>query len=607
MAQPKDHLSDLDRHVQLLEGKVNQLRASLAHWQQWYLEYSSLKEEVEQLPRDPPPHEQLRRIRRDFETKLLTKKELNEILGKNDLKEPEQIAGVLSRRMDYVEQNIGSLRKLLEKEENRLAAASVVAAPDAGTDEESGLPITDIVEELDEDGNVVNFRLQRGADTQPKVVEALKKLGIDEKDLPETEADGRDNHGASTPSSKPDGSKEGLGPDAPAAPSGSPEGAHGDEPTSVKKSVSFAADTKPGHENMEPPESRAAQELERLMQKARDQEAMDMSSAVIPENESPEDSQLRREMLEYSMSEIGPVVAELQLEEHSGDGDSDDMTWDGTDGEFDEETDDDSEDELGRSKRSFITPDYIKRMQELEKRLNVQSAFTVGRSDSKPKKADEDIGRVALVGDPSTAAAPPSTAPREKKTVAFSSKLDIAPDPTPQQPVEGKPKARKVAEVGDIMEKVAEEKSLEEPAERPKRVSRFKKDRADKDRVISSPTSAAPLPPGPHQVPASFFPARAAPPPDPTPPEHQTLASEVVERPVGADPIEPDEMDDVLLYKEAAVEYNRLRNQLIQKQGGVAQQNGALDSETGLVPLDEELGGPKRVSRFKAGRLTKLQ
>ncbi|KAK3310483.1 Prefoldin subunit-domain-containing protein [Chaetomium strumarium] len=602
MAQPKDHLSDLDRHVQLLEGKVNQLRASLAHWQQWYLEYSSLKEEVEQLPKDPPPHEQLRRIRRDFETKLLTKKELHEILGKNDLKAPEQIIGVLSRRMDYVEQNIDSLRKLLEKEENRLAAASVVAAPDTGTDEESGLPITDIVEELDEDGNVVNFRLQRGADTQPKIVEALKKLGIDEKDLPETEPGVSENHEASTPSLKPDEAKDGPGPDAPAAPSGRPESADADEPANVKKSVSFAEDTKPGDDAIEPPQSRAAQELERLMQKAKDQEAMDMSSAVIPETESPEDSQLRREMLEYSMSEIGPVVAELQLEEDSGDGDSDDMTWDGTDEEYEEATDDDTEDELGRSKRSVITSDYIKRMQELEKRLNVQSAFTVGRSETEPK-TEEGIGRIAVVGGSSASAVAPSTAPREKKTVAFSSKLDIAPDPTPQQPVDVKPKERKIAEVGDITEKGAEEQSsFDEPEEPPRRVSRFKKDRA-----VSLPPSTAPLPPGPHQVPASFFPARAAPAAEPTPPEHQTVASEVVERPVVADPIEPDEMDDVLLYKEAAVEYNRLRNQLIQKQGGVAQQDGALDSETGLVPLDEELGGPKRLSKFKAARLTKLQ
>lgn len=614
MAQPRDHLSDLDRHVQLLESKVNKLRASLDHWQQWYLEYSALKEEVEQLPRDPPPNEELRRIRRDFDGKLLTKKEINEILGKNDLKKPDQIVGVLSRRIDYVEQNINSLRKILEKEENKLAAATVVAQPDGATDEESGLPITDIIEELDENDNVISSRLQRGADAEPQIIEALKKAGIQEHELPETEADL-----AQAQQAPADGAKEGEAeqatPDAAANATSPPESTPPNQPAGAKKSVSFAEDTKPGHEAAEPPRSRAAQELERLMQKAREQEAMDMSTAVIPEDESPEDSQLRREMLEYSMSEIGPVVAELQLEEdYSGEDDEDDLAWDDSDEEYDD-TDDDSSDDLGRSKRSVITPAYIRRMQELEKRLGVQSAFTVGRSETKPKKADEGIGRISVVPDsssPNTTA--PTAAPR-KKSVSFAPKLDIAPDVATQPASDGKAKPRKIVHVGDIVDKEAEAEAPStsnaeappEPEQPPKRVSRFKKERA----AVASPvpSSTASLPPGPPHLPASFVQAHRTtlPPAEPTPPEHQTVASTIVERPIAPDPAEPDEMDDELLYKEAAVEYNRLRNKLIQKQGGFLQQDEVVDNQSGQVPLDEELGGPKRMSRFKAARLSKLQ
>jgi unconventional prefoldin RPB5 interactor 1 len=607
MAQSKDHLSDLDRHVHLLESKVNQLRASLTHWQQWYLEYSALKEEVEQLPTDPPPHEQLRRIRRDFDGKLLSKKEINEILGKNDLKQPEQIVSVLSRRMDYVEKNIDSLTKLIENEENKLAAASVVAKPDAGTDEETGLPLTDIIEELDEDDNVINFRLQSGADVEPKIVEALRKAGIQEKDIPETEAElpKREEVHPSSPK-QDDAAKQSVA--DPAATTSDTKGSpQSDGTVSRKKSVSFAEDTKPGDAAAEPPKSRAAEKLERLMQQAREQEAMDMSSAVIPDNESPEDSELRREMLKYGMSEIGPVVAELQLEEGYSD-DDDDMDWIGTDDEFEEEeTDDDGEDELGRSKRSVISSDYIKRMQELEKRLNVQSAFTVGGSETKPKPKpqDEGIGRIAVVGDSGSSAASPTLAPRGKKSVSFASKLDIAPNPEPQPPAEVRPKERKIADVGDIVEKTAEPEMVKEPEEPPKRVSRFKKERATVAPSSTSPAVALPL--GPHQLPATLFPAKATPPVEPAPPEHGTIAPTVVERPTPPDPAEPDEMDDALLYQAAAVEYSRLRNQLIQKQGGFLQQDGAIDSETGLVPLDEELGGPKRMSKFKAARLTKLQ
>ncbi|KAJ4295940.1 hypothetical protein N0V88_004642 [Collariella sp. IMI 366227] len=597
------HLSDLDRHVQLLESKVNQLRASLTHWQQWYLEYSALKEEVEQLPTDPLPLEQLRRIRRDFESKILTKKEINEIMGKNDIKDPTNIVTVLSRRMDYVEKNIDSLTKLLEKEENKLAAASVVAHPDAGTDEESGLPITDIIEELDEDDNVVRSRLRSGADTEPKIIEALKKVGIQEEDLPETEAE--------LPKVQETISNQAQAtevppPNAAATTSSVQKIAAPDAPT-PKKSVSFAEDTKPGDNTTEPPKSWAAQHLERIMQQAREQEAMDMSSAVIPDNEASEDSQLRREMLQYSMSEIGPVVAELQLEDDYSDED-DDMDWDGIEDE-EESTDNDDEDDLGRSKRSVINSDYMKRMQELEKRLGVQSAFTVKPSETKPQKTDEGIGRISVVaGDSNSSAstaAPPTSAPKERKSVSFASKLDIAPEPSAQPPMNSKLKERKIAEVGDIVEKTTEPEMVAEPEELPKRVSRFKKERAS----VASPSASTSiaLPPGPHQIPASFLPPRVDVPVEPTPPEHQTLATEVFERPVAASVEEPDEMNDQLLYQAAAVEYNRLRNQMIQKQGGFVQQDGALDSETGLVPLDEELGGPKRLSKFKAARLAKLQ
>jgi unconventional prefoldin RPB5 interactor 1 len=600
MAQPIDHLSDLDRHVQQLEGKVNQLRASLTLWQQWYIDYSALKEEVEQLPTDTPPHEQLRRIRRDFDSQRLTKKEINEIMGKHDLKAPEQIVNVLSRRLDYVEQNINTLNKSLETEENRLAAAAVVAHPDAGTDEESGLPLADIIEELDEDDNVVNFRLQGGADAEPRIVEALKKAGIQAKDLAETEAALSKSLGALELESNDDAVKKESAASPATSASSTPQDAPRGESAARKKSVSFADDTKTGDEAVEPVQSKAAQDLERLMQKAKEQEAIDLSSAVIPENESAEESKLRREMLEYGMSEIGPVVAELQLEEDYS-GDEDDVDWIGSDDEFDEEeTDDDAEDELGRSKRKVVTSDYMKRMQELEKRLSQQSAFTVGGSETKPKKLDEGIGRIAVVSEsaPSTASAPVPTpdASKGKKSVSFASQLDIAPDTAP--PPDTRLKERKIAHVGDIVEKVAEEETLKDPEEPPKRVSRFKKERPSV--ASSSHPPVAKLPPGPQQLPRNFGMGSSDRPADPAPPE-ETLATTVAERATIATPTEPDDLDDAVLYKAAALEYSRLRNQLIRTQGG------NIDDETGLVPLDEELGGPKRQSKFKAARLTKLQ
>ena len=596
MSQPKDHLSDLDRHLQALETKVNQLRSSLTHWQQWYFEYSALKEEVDQLPppkhpEDPEPRRELSRICRDFESNLITKKEINEILGKTDLKSIDQIRSVLSRRIDYVEKNVETLTKQLETEENKLSAALVVAYPDGGTDEESGLPITDIIEELDDEGNVVNSRLQSGADTSSRVVEALKKAGIE--DLPETDADLAKEQPPSATDSKGQEAKAGSSDSDDATGPPSPRKIplaekNTDSPGSrLKKKVSFAEDTKPGHDTTQKsdhggsPLSRNARMVQELMRKARESAAMDMSTAVIPDNESAEDTALRREMLGY-MSDVGPVVAELEIEE---DGPDDDDDWVMADSDEDEDEVDD-EDELGRSKHSVITDDYIKRMQELERRLMSRSAFAAPRAEVGSRHRIEELG--------------PAEAPRESKTVRFAPGLDIADDDPPKSRSNAKPGKSVVSPMSDVVEKATsldlgeDEDEEEDP---PKRVSRFKKDVA---KGLVTPVIHTPsLPPGPLQFrPKSHPEAPGEEPSEPAPPEGQTLASTVVERNVELTPKEPHELDDVLLYQEAAVEYNRLRNKMIQKQGGFLK-----EEESPIVPLDEEEGGPPRVSKFKAARL----
>ncbi|KAK4181743.1 Prefoldin subunit-domain-containing protein, partial [Triangularia setosa] len=605
MARPKDHLSDLDRHVQLLESKVNQLRASLTHWQQWYLEYSSLKEEVEQLP-DPAPVEDLRRIRRDFDGKVLTQKEINEVMGKNDFRDTGKILSLLSHRIDYVEGNLNSLGKLLEAEENRLAAATVIANPDVPNDEETGLPITDIIEELDDDDNVVNYRLQSGGDASAKIMEALKKAGM--KEIPETGEDTKKAQEeietavkkekeapAAKVAAELPATKKKLTPNAvERKPEQKAATSNGESPV-AKKAVSFAEDTKPGHpEDEKSVKSFAEQQREQIMKMAQESQSVDMSKAVIPDDESEEDAKLRREMLEYSMTEIGPVVAELTLEEGEF---TDDEDWD-MDG-YDEE--DDDEDEMGRSKHSVLSSDYIQRMQELEKKLGVKSAFSAPVEPIRTVP-DEGMGRISVVKASAPKVAATTKTPKEKtkalkekKSVSFATELDIAPTTTttrPEAPVAPKaPAAPKVNPITDIVEKATDmtvEDELEEP---PKRVSRFKKERA-----------TGVLPPGPHQLPPTFIHTASAPPPEPTPPEDSTIAPTVVERATPATAAEPDDMDDAMLYQAAAVEYTRMRNQLIQKQGGFIEDPPL--NEEGLIANND---GPKKMSRFKAARLTKMQ
>ncbi|VBB72589.1 Putative protein of unknown function [Podospora comata] len=586
---PKDHLTTLSTHITTLTQKVTQLRASLSHWQQWYLEYSSLKEEISLLPSTTPtPVESLRRIRRDFSGKVLTQKEINEIMGKTDFREVDQMLSLLTHRIDYVEGNINTVGKMLEQEENRLAAAEVVASPDVPRDEESGLPIMDIVEWLDEEGNVVDAGVRSGGEAAGRLMEVFEKAG---GMLAETEEEGGRARGEIEKGVE-EGKEKKVQEEKKATPKaverkGEPKGvvANG-ESMVAKKMVTFAEGTKPGHAEGEKLEKTfAQQQLEHVIKIAQESQAMDMSKAVVPEDEPEEDAKLRREMLEYSMSEIGPVVAELTLEEGEF---SDDEDWD-----MDDDEEDDDEDDLGRSKHSVLSSDYIQRMQELEKKLGVKSAFSAPVQQERTVP-DEGMGRISVVKESAPKAA--MKTPKEKakapkeKSVSFATELDIAPTTTTTRP--DAPAAPKINPVVDIVEKVTDlTMQDDEPEEPPKRVSRFKKERA-----------TGGLPPGPHQLPATFIHKAAAPPPEPTPPEDTTIAPTVVERPTPATAAEPDDMDEAMLYQAAAVEYNRMRNQLIQKQGGFIEDPPL--NEDGLIANND---GPKKLSRFKQARLNKIQ
>lgn len=607
MESQPDHLSALNRHIQTLEEKVATLRASLSHWQQWYLDYAALKEEIENLPANHDEKRKLlARIRRDFEGDVLTRKELNELMGKHDLKEPATIVNLLARRIDYVDQNVATLDKLLRAEEERLAAATIVANPDGGTDEETGLPITDIIEELDEDGNVVNSRLQRGHEAAPKILDALKQAGVE------------DGHGEGTPATASDAAPKTSSKQPVPRPQPNPISqltqeceakseslSTSDEGLAAtgKKSVSFAEDTKPGHVAESAANPTAAQRLGEIMAASRQQEAVDLSKAVLPDDETENDRELRRQMLEYGMSEIGPVVAELDLEEEDTDGDYDDYSESQDEGD---EEDDENGNVFQPSKHSVITNDYITRMKELEKKLGFKSAFTTEPREEKMEVPEEGIGKISVVresnesiklqNDTSSASVDKKKA---KKGVKFAPQLDIAEDADRSPKPSDQPKEFLVNPVGDIVERRPSAPTNTTAFTTNKRPSRFKQAQASSSLQSIPPNNS--LPRGPHQVPSALVKGQGSEiPPVPSGPEGNPLASSIVERQVNVEAKEPDGMDDALMYQAAAAEYNRLRNRMIQKQGGFVKPD-----ESPYAPLDEEDGGPKRVSRFKAARLAR--
>jgi unconventional prefoldin RPB5 interactor 1 len=587
MSGVKDSFLDLERHRAQLEDNINGLKKALTHWRTWDLEYEALKEEVEAVPAgdaDASQATELRRIQDAFEGELLDKDEVSEIFGQQKLKTPSQINNILERRIDYVTKNIETLSKQLEGLENKYAAATVISQPDA-TDED-GQPITEIVEELDEDDNVLSYRLMQPGDSMSHVRDALEKAGV--KNM--------ESQGSTSQVS----SELQTGQPSKAGEAASSESQISKKPASSqptpKKGVSFHEDTKPGHESPPSPQmSRTAKRVARIMEDAKAQENWTSDAPVIPDDEDPEDAALRQEMLKYSMGEVGAVVAELQLEEMESDEEMEDFG-------YSDEEDVEEEDQYGRSKGSVLTDDYRTRMLELEKKLGISSRFTQGPvevdEDSDSDSNDEGVGRIVVKHEPSSAKpipvspAPPKSALKsavsEKKGVRFSENLDIAPAEQPATSHKASPDQPVVDPLSDVVERVGAAKPAAAASAR--KPSRFKRSRDD-----LPPNNG--IPKGPFDVPTRLLDE----PRDETPtgPEGQTIADTLVERDTPSKPVHFDDIDDSMIQAEVADEHQRLRRKFIQREGGFLK-----EEESAIQPLDETEGGGERVSRFKAARLS---
>jgi unconventional prefoldin RPB5 interactor 1 len=589
----KDSFLDLERHRQLLEENIEKLRKSLRHWQTWEAEYEGLKEEILAVKPTPNP-QQLLATCRGYEGELVTRKEVEELLGVTTVRTASQVVNMLDRRIDYVEQNVRTIEKQIETGENRLAAATVISTPDVRNEE--GLPLTEIIEELDEEGNTISSHTSTPGSAKPQLLEVLQKAGV--KDLPIP----------STSSTLPS-SIEVVDDPKPALPSTTKD---------TKKGVKFTDDTKSGPE-LEM--SQTARRLEGVMKLAKLQEAAPSEPPVIPANESPEDAALRREMLQYGMSEVGAVVAELNLEDGS------DWTDDGYDQDEISSTDD--EDEYGRSTGHVVDEELRQRMIELEEKLGVRMMENIGKKASDYEIVKEGIGRVTVSDreenvvpkkgsedksrDDSTSQ-PTSTS--AKKSVRFSEDLDISSTPkSPTSPAPTVNKPKLLAPVTDIVER-----TVPEQADGPipqKKTSQFKLARSSPSGNLNGPLAtssnsqpisnlllhpAKPISPKPFSTPIPFSPAIDQERTVPTGPEGKTLAATVVERdiPPNTTIAEPDELNPQLLHQEVATEYHKMRNRMIYKHGGFVK-----EEEGEIVPFTEEEGGPKKMSRFKAARLSR--
>lgn len=326
--------------------------------------------------------------------------------------------------------------------------------------------------------------------------------------------------------------------------------------------------------------------------------------------ESGEDAELRREMLQYNMAEIGAVVAEINLDEDGdfyGYEDSDDY-----DDDEDEDEDEDGEDEYGRATYKVITPDLQREMEELQRR--VKERAEAARNGGAPKE-DED-GETG-----------------KKKGVRFATELDIAPvSVPPSAPVHRSisttesppsfPVPPSAANEEDAIPLLLDLLAMDEVRKAGLQPAVPEKSETRKPSIFKSArTGATETPAQGRTVPTSVLaptvlerlpPAATAssiytnttphtPGDDDDDNSRQPmLSTAVTERTPSATSTAnpPDELDPSIHRREVASEFHRMRTKMIQRQGGFV----ASEEEGAIVPLNED-GEKRKVSRFKAARL----
>ncbi|CAK7226286.1 hypothetical protein SCUCBS95973_006149 [Sporothrix curviconia] len=696
LAQVRDLLANLQDRTAQFDAQVAQMSKALDHWRLLGAEYEALADEVNGARKKFPgtsketrqaQQDALVRIRRDFDGQVVDQDTVCDLfgarVGQTITRSIDHIASAIGRRLDYVNQNTQTLEKKVESVMSKLSALELgglsallndngdvadqegkgegEAEAEGGDSGDFGGPVTDIVEQLDDDDNVVDVKLHRPSDTQSHVLEALKKAGIEE--IPAGGPSEAKKSVESTAAKEAEKQKE-TAKESAQAPKFKPNTTPKTQPA-ARKGVSFSDDTKSGDHavssstssasssSSSQPQSFAAQRLENIMRSAKEQETIvDASTYIVPDDEAADDAALRREMLEYSRSEIGPIVAQLDIDEGLSDDDEgyNDEFYD--DDDFDDDYDGE-EDENGRSKYSVIDDAYRERMRELERKLGVAplanpTTKPPGASSTAPTAATTDdvaesLGRIRVSGLNTASVSAPADAkaddlqespksaaslasalkePTENfrtkakatgsdaKKVSFAKFVDIAPESKPPTPVTSSavketapavPAGPVVDPLSDVVERGSSSSnnnsssavSVPVADAKPKRVSRFKKARGD----ASTPTASTMpnLPQGPHQAPVRFLDEDRTVAPEG--PAGKTHADEVIERQAVTEPKEPHELDAGILMQEAATEYHRTRNRMIQQQGGFLKA-----SETAVVPVGQEDGGP-RISKFKAARL----
>ncbi|KAJ5895117.1 hypothetical protein N7495_006808 [Penicillium taxi] len=600
MGVPQHSFDLLEERRLELEDNILQLQKSLYYWRTWEAEYDELREEISDL-HDYATIQDIATVGKEFGGSLVDAKEVKEILEyKGAPRSRVQIVNLLGRRIDYVKQNVATMEKRFRAAEDELYAFN--EDDQARIIEGTSFPMREILEELDEDGEVISSTIKTPGEQAPELLELLKKAGVD--DIPDTTE-------AATSDIKPAAA-------VPEVKDDTPDVATHPEPQTNQTTNEQA----PTSNTIVSPivvEPDLDQPVSLVTDDERSQEPVTNAEETVYE------AALRREMFQYGINEIGAIVAELELDE------------DGSEFSVEDETDEE-DDDFGRS-HVVLSDEYIQQMRELEAKLNARGMSNMGKdTQTFPEEVRQEIetSAAAETSEPVETAPDSINGKKAKKRVAFADDLDIAPTTESPAVAETKmlpPQAQVQVLLESIVERTDQKPEIQGPSTvAPKKVSRFKSARSSEisAKPTGGPSTEAAVKPSkvsetvtvrklinavPSATPPALFPATPnEPKPFSTPitenfedenpsvahpPEGMTLADNLVERefaPGAARAPEPNELDPEIHRREIASEFYQIRNRMIKNKGGFVN-----DDEAEMVPIDIE--DKPRVSKFKAARM----
>lgn len=646
-------LAQVERQRSELEEHISKLRKALRHWQTWEIEYEGLREEIASLPNGSDTDDVLA-IARDFQAESVDYKELRIIIGGEgrSVRTQAQIVDLLAKRVDYVSRNARTIEKQLTDAQKKRNALLLAEEPDFR--EDSGLPLTDIAEELDDEGNIVSSSLKTPESAAPQLVDVLKKAGVE--DLFER-------GGVVTASKGPSSSVNERRYGSPREKDSATEILSRKEVATEQNVAIHERSQERQHDgglgldkdltelerrangeygnfhntlgtgDLTSTEARSARnpagQVSISSQTSGVNSGEDHDKLILPTahpNDTPEQAALRQEMLQYGLGEVGAIVAELDLIENEGDVSCDDdeaaLSLDSDLDEDEVEDEDESEDETGMVKHPTMSGRYLEKMKKLEEKHNIKGMQNQGSSEL-PKAMQNELQRpapaeaaqkagLAREAFPNDSAEPTprhkeqeSSKPRKK--VAFAEDLNIQPEtrlPTPLKKA-FKDRPQQLNLVEPVKESVVERQSSTAAAHTTqssghvwvKKPSRFK---AAREATPQTPL----LPPSPTSLSPSQ-PSMVE--PKPVLQSKTIFTDDIVEHDINTKPIPPDPngLVEAIHRQEIAGEYYKLRNRMIQRQGGFVGEGEAdnYGEEITPPPIIGEDGKEKKISRFKAARL----